>query len=545
MSVLFLSLRGGRPGGDEQVDLRPVYLLLILLAAAMTPPDSPWYYPALAGLALWALWPVRPKPTRIAVWLTSLALALALGYGLSLGLQRAHGLMADVLVDWMVEWFGHDIDPYKATTAIGEIGDLKMSERIVLRVRPEQPLHDALLLRSASYNRYFHGRWLSGYLSFKTLEFDQRGWVLAEGEAASKRAQISLEVKRRRGMLPLPGGSLGLNGLEGATLSRNALGAVKLTEAPALAQYRVRYGARFNDAPPDAKDLHIPPDEVALMQRLADEWGLSDGPPDQALRRLQQRFLQDFRYSLRLETSANKQTALAHFLLQRRAGHCEYFASAAALLLRAAGIPTRYALGWSVQEYSGIEQAYVARARHAHSWTLVWIDGAWRDFDPTPPDWSALEAQGRPFWGVLQDLWSRLAFLFKGGEGEQEGSRRVLIWLLPPLLALLLWRVARRGRRLRRHRQAVSPVRSASPFAAVETAYRQRGAPRRVGESLREWAGRIEREGHPDAKTLQAAIELHYRIAFDPTPCSIEEEQRRRQALRACLQRCLRRPARQ
>src|SRR5439155_1389676 len=73
-------------------------------------------------------------------------------------------------------------------------------------------------------------------------------------------------------------------------------------------------------------------------------------------------------------------------------GHCEYFATATVLLLRAAGVPARYATGYSVQEWSRLERRYVVRARHAHSWALVWADGAWRDLDTTPPLWADEEA---------------------------------------------------------------------------------------------------------------------------------------------------------
>jgi len=47
-------------------------------------------------------------------------------------------------------------------------------------------------------------------------------------------------------------------------------------------------------------------------------------------------------------------------------------------------VPTRYAVGYSVQEWSRLEQRYIVRARHGHSWALVYVNGAWRDVDTTP-----------------------------------------------------------------------------------------------------------------------------------------------------------------
>src|SRR5207247_2054170 len=80
--------------------------------------------------------------------------------------------------------------------------------------------------------------------------------------------------------------------------------------------------------------------------------------------------------------------ALGEFLQTTRAGHCEYFASATVLLLRAAGVPARYAVGFSVQEWSRLERRWIVRARHAHSWALAYVDGAWREGDTTPPLWA-------------------------------------------------------------------------------------------------------------------------------------------------------------
>jgi hypothetical protein len=51
-------------------------------------------------------------------------------------------------------------------------------------------------------------------------------------------------------------------------------------------------------------------------------------------------------------------------------------------LLREAGLPARYAVGYSVQEKTG--KGFIVRDRHAHAWCLVHLDGVWQDFDTTP-----------------------------------------------------------------------------------------------------------------------------------------------------------------
>ena len=78
---------------------------------------------------------------------------------------------------------------------------------------------------------------------------------------------------------------------------------------------------------------------------------------------------------------------LAHFLFVRRKGHCEYFASSMAILLRTIGIPSRVATGFQSGTYNPYTGWYLIRASDAHSWVEAWIDGyGWITFDPTPPD---------------------------------------------------------------------------------------------------------------------------------------------------------------
>jgi hypothetical protein len=77
---------------------------------------------------------------------------------------------------------------------------------------------------------------------------------------------------------------------------------------------------------------------------------------------------------------------LAHFLFERRAGHCEYFAAAMTVLVRSLGIPARYVNGFLGGDYNDVGGDYIIRARHAHSWVEVYFPGyGWLTFDPTPP----------------------------------------------------------------------------------------------------------------------------------------------------------------
>jgi|CXWL01.1.fsa_nt_gi transglutaminase-like putative cysteine protease len=87
-----------------------------------------------------------------------------------------------------------------------------------------------------------------------------------------------------------------------------------------------------------------------------------------------------------LEQKAGGQEPLANFLFDVREGHCEYFATAMAVMLRTQGVATRIVNGFHGGEYNDAVDMTVVRNRNAHSWVEVYFPGenAWITFDPTP-----------------------------------------------------------------------------------------------------------------------------------------------------------------
>jgi protein-glutamine gamma-glutamyltransferase len=93
----------------------------------------------------------------------------------------------------------------------------------------------------------------------------------------------------------------------------------------------------------------------------------------------------NYRYTLSLVGTPGRDP-LAHFLFETRAGHCEYFASAMAVMLRTLGIPSREVNGFLPGEYNDLGGDYIVRASDAHSWVEAYFPGnGWITFDPTPP----------------------------------------------------------------------------------------------------------------------------------------------------------------
>jgi len=115
---------------------------------------------------------------------------------------------------------------------------------------------------------------------------------------------------------------------------------------------------------------------LALARRLA----AGAGTQAELVRRVKD-FLASYRYST---NAPDRRRPLDAFLFKDRAGSCQHFAGAAALLLRLAGVPARVAVGFA-PGVAGSDGRWVIRDRDAHAWVEVWYQGlGWVVFDPTP-----------------------------------------------------------------------------------------------------------------------------------------------------------------
>jgi protein-glutamine gamma-glutamyltransferase len=111
-------------------------------------------------------------------------------------------------------------------------------------------------------------------------------------------------------------------------------------------------------------------------------------------------------YTLQLSRTQPRDP-LAEFLFVRKQGHCEYFASAMAVMLRSLHIPSRVVNGFRGGEYNDLSGQYVIRASDAHSWVEAYFPGyGWVGFDPTPAA-PPLQQWGRAglYLDALSSFW--------------------------------------------------------------------------------------------------------------------------------------------
>jgi len=132
-------------------------------------------------------------------------------------------------------------------------------------------------------------------------------------------------------------------------------------------------------------------------------------PYDQA-RSIEGYLRSHYGYTLDLSGTPPQADALAYFLFQKRAGHCEYFAAAMTVMLRSLDIPARYINGFQTGEFNDVAGDLVVRASDAHSWVEAYFPGfGWLTFDPTPPSNEAppgMFAQLSHYWDWFELQWS-------------------------------------------------------------------------------------------------------------------------------------------
>ena len=535
LSALFRYLRKLRARDpnyrETELDFAPIYFAICLVAAGIPNERDAYFYAGVVLISAWALAAARPAHARLGVWLFVLAAAAGLGYGAHAGLGQAQA----ALEDWVSDWYlgGMASNPYRSTTDLGSVGRLKMIDSIVLRVYSE-PSGSAApgLLHRASFTTLDGNTWVARRAPMAALQplADGTSWEIAPG-AAQRRTRMFIRLEGGKAVLALPAGTVRLSDMAAVLVRHNVLGAVQAQFGGDWAPYTADSQAAGGDyAPPGEADLQLPPRERATVDHIALDLGLPTLKAPEALARVREH-LAGFRYSTYREDALPRgRTALEDFLLRSRSGHCEYFAAATTLLLRAAGIPARYATGFAVYEYSKLEQAYVVRTRHAHAWARAYVGGRWIDVDTTPPSWIEEEERSVPKWQQLVDFlrWAEFRWAQRGALEVGIGWASVLV----PLLLFFGWSLLRGKRVAAQSAQAGALRRFAgadSEFYAVTA----RLPARLPHESLAAWLARIAPALEPPVRqALAQAKALHDRYRFDPHGIDAAE----RRALRShCL----------
>ncbi|HEY3176321.1 MAG TPA: DUF3488 and transglutaminase-like domain-containing protein [Candidatus Polarisedimenticolia bacterium] len=239
---------------------------------------------------------------------------------------------------------------------------------------------------------------------------------------------------------------------------------------------------------------------------------------------------------------------VAHFLLEGNPGHCEYFSTSMAVMLRHLGIASRVVNGFASGEWSNLTGGFVVRESDAHSWVEAWIpQRGWITFDPTPTSREIVARAGllarfghafdriELMWDTwvigldLLDQRSLASSLYDVGAAIAGAARRGISplgsgprWgavLLALALTLLAARRLRWPRGLRWPRFGGGAVTEeghplSEAWRRFEARWAARGFRRPPGQTPLEFARDLERVAIEPSGTALAFVEGYYRSRF-------------------------------
>jgi transglutaminase-like putative cysteine protease len=302
--------------------------------------------------------------------------------------------------------------------------------------------------------------------------------------------------------------------------------------------------------------LALPPGLPERVAALARAWTDDLPTVDAKARAIETHLRQDFFYDLR-SPSQGKPQPVDHFLFESKRGHCEFFSTAMALMLRAIGIPSRNVTGFVGGTWNRFGHYYAVREGDAHSWVEAYLDhpahAGWQTFDPTPPSGAQpLEPPGgvyyyvRDFVEALSQRWntyvvgydlrkqvrifdelSRRYDRFRSRAGVDRGPlarlTRVPVlaaWLLLLLaLAYVAWKRRRKrgetGERTATKRPPDMRVESsAALYRALEAALQTQGVTRAPSMPPLRHAEELRSRQHPLADEVFALTNVYLETRF-------------------------------
>ena len=310
---------------------------------------------------------------------------------------------------------------------LGDFGNIIADPEVVMRVRP---LVQPLRMRGQSLDYYDGTAWTKTSSRRLELPFDREGRARADFSVQPLENPIVQEVylepmaqtQRVLFGMPMPVAferppeAMAALRRERWRFYADAAGDVVLTGPPSVAVYYTVY-SRPEVSDPEA----LRQDEGGTPGYVSDRYLALPQDLDPRIRSLtitltaQARTRYDavvaiiawlksnFTYSL--NSSHGKVDPLADFLFQNRTGHCEYFATALAVMLRTIGIPSRVVTGFYGGEWNEYGGYVAIRKADAHSWVEVFFPRhGWVTFDPTKEAALDLRAKGSLFWRVSEAM---------------------------------------------------------------------------------------------------------------------------------------------
>ena len=307
------------------------------------------------------------------------------------------------------------------------------------------------------------------------------------------------------------------------------------------------------------RDLEVPRALPDRVRALAHQWADPEATPWLKAKAIESHLRGDYAYDL-ASPSGGAPEPLDHFLFESRRGHCEFFSTAMAMMLREVGIPSRNVTGFIGGTYNRFGHYYAVRQGDAHSWVEAYLDAErpyWATFDPTPSSGAQPHQDTTGAWVYLRDaaealsqrwnqsivgydLTTQAGFadstakrydktrkalgLDRGALGRMTRGPVVATALVVVAFgAYALWRRRRRRDRLSGPRHsAMTPRREEAKilvlFQRLESCLQRKGIAREPSIPPLRHALALQRANHPLATELLALTQIYLGVRFGREP---------------------------
>lgn len=314
------------------------------------------------------------------------------------------------------------VSGFTESVNLGDIGKIIENNRVVMRVLTagSKEIPADHLWRGKGYNHFDGKGWSSTLMASKGAETKKRYYKEKRTIAIVNLEPIGTDV------LFIPYNLEWIGGIRMVKEDANG------TISSLFGAYTKRtYTVEFRDNPQkiipfdetDLKPFLQLPEFNQNIFKLAREVAGDLKDNELISRKIEEWFQREFKYSLNLLSSQNP---VEDLLFKWKEGHCEYFASSMAVLLRHLGIPSRVVNGFKRGEFNSTGRYYVVREKDAHSWVEVYIKGkGWIPFDPTP---SITASYKRNLLTKIRDAWDAVQFWWDRNFVTYSPQRQITIY---------------------------------------------------------------------------------------------------------------------
>ena len=297
---------------------------------------------------------------------------------------------------------------FSDTVELGEIGELKQSSAIVMHAqRITGTPFQALKWRGGALDTFDGSRWTRTDRTHTLIPAENSNYILRRNPARGELVTYDILLEPlATTTLFAPSQARQIYGrrIPGITVDRDGGIYARFQRSERL-QYQVQSeitkpagaegSARIARASlensggfPEDSDfspyLQLPENLDPGIRNLAEQITVGAQSPFEKANRVENYLRRNYQYTLKLTWDPGSDP-LSTFLFKAKSGHCEYFASSMAILLRVSGVPTRMVNGFLMGEYNPVGDAYIIRQSDAHAWVEAYLpETGWIEFDPTP-----------------------------------------------------------------------------------------------------------------------------------------------------------------